>query len=307
MELLWFPRADKLVPAWKVRLTREAPRQEWIVYLSAYNGAILNRYDNLAEAPVGRGLVFDPSPVTALGDHALLLGRNRRPQRPPPVAYRQVVLRGLDGHGTLSGENVTTKLTRARVRRADLQFLLQSHERGFEEVMAYYHVDAALRYLEQLGYRGQLRIFSQPLEINANGTRDDNSWYSPIDRALTFGTGAIDDAEDAETILHELGHAIQDAICPDFGQSSEAAAMGEGFGDYFAASFFELGKAAALSRIHNELGRSAQRAQESRESAVLAARRPPTHVQGFPRARRRAQEWLHLVGHPLGDSSCAWA
>jgi len=29
---------------------------------------------------------------------------------------------------------------------------------------------------------------------------------------LTFGTGAIDDAEDAQTILHELGHVIQDAI-----------------------------------------------------------------------------------------------
>jgi len=48
----------------------------------------------------------------------------------------------------------------------------------------------------------------------------------------------VDDAEDGETILHEFGHALQDAICPDFGQSAEAAAMGEGFGDYFAASFF---------------------------------------------------------------------
>ena len=64
---------------------------------------------------------------------------------------------------------------------------------------------------------------------------------------LTFGTGGINDAEDAETILHEFGHAIQDAICPDFGQSPEAAAMGEGFGDYFAASRCEAKKPARYS------------------------------------------------------------
>ena len=52
----------------------------------------------------------------------------------------------------------------------------------------------------------------------------------------------MDDAEDGETVLHEFGHALQDAICPDFGQSQEAAAIGEGFGDYFAASFFARGK-----------------------------------------------------------------
>jgi hypothetical protein len=85
------------------------------------------------------------------------------------------------------------------------------------------------------------------MRVNARGTRDDNSWYSPIERSLTFGTGAIDDAEDGETILHEFGHAIQDAICPDFGQSEEAAAMGEGFGDYFAASWFQSRKPARYS------------------------------------------------------------
>ena len=53
-EQLWFPREDQLVPAWKVRLTREGPREEWIIYLSARNGAILSRYDNLAQAPSGR-------------------------------------------------------------------------------------------------------------------------------------------------------------------------------------------------------------------------------------------------------------
>jgi hypothetical protein len=241
-ELLWFPWRDRLLPAWKIRLVRKSPQEEWIVYVNARTGTVLNRFDNLALAADGRGLVFDPNPVTALGDHATLVGSKQRVRRPPPQAYREVVLPGLDGSGTLTGEKVTTAATRRRIRRKDLGFALRSHERGFEEVMVYYHVDAALRYLESLGYRGARAIFRSPVRASATGTREDNSWYSPHDRSLTFGTGGVDDAEDAEIILHELGHAIQDAICPDFGQSPEAAAMGEGFGDYFAASFFESRK-----------------------------------------------------------------
>lgn len=244
-ERLWFPKDDQLVPAWKFRIVRHKPREEWIIFVNARSGAILSRYDNLAEAPDGLGLVFDPNPVTALGDYKILLKTGKRVRPPPPVSYRQVTLRGLDGSGTLTGANVTTAPTRAaRIRRANLQFLLRSDQRGFEEVMVYYHVDAARRYLESLGYRGPRALFRDPVRACVNGTRDDNSWYSPTDRLLTFGTGDIDDAEDAETILHEFGHAIQDAICPDFGQSKEAAAMGEGFGDYWAASLCESKKPA---------------------------------------------------------------
>jgi hypothetical protein len=137
---------------------------------------------------------------------------------------------------------VTTRLTKSRLRSARLDFSVSSARAGFEEVSAYYHVNEAMAYLEQLGYRGPRRLFAKSLEIDARGTRDDNSWYSPGERTLTFGTGDVDDAEDGETVLHEFGHAIQDAICPDFGQSPEAAAMGEGFGDYFAGSFFAAKK-----------------------------------------------------------------
>jgi Zn-dependent metalloprotease len=238
IEPLWFPYLARLVPAWKVRLTRRTPREEWIVYVNARSGALLSRYDNLAEARVARAQVFDPSPVIALGDYAPLLTPKLRVRRPPLSTYRAVELLGLSNGGYLTGENVTTAPTAHRVRRNSGQFVLRSDQRGFEEVMVYYHVDAALRYLGQLGYTNTRAMFRDPVRVDVNGTRDDNSWYSPWDRMLTFGTGDVDDAEDAETILHELGHAIQDAICPDFGQSSEAAAMGEGFGDYFAASFF---------------------------------------------------------------------
>ena len=144
-ERVWFPEGDRLAPAWKMRITRDQPREDWIVFVDADTGRILSRYDNLSEAKDGLGRVFDPNPATALGDYRLLLTGRKRARRPPPVAYREVPLPGLDGSGTLSGDKVTTAPTRAtRVRRANLQFLLRSDERGFEEVMVYYHVDAAL-------------------------------------------------------------------------------------------------------------------------------------------------------------------
>lgn len=237
VEQMWFPKDGKVYPAWRVRLKRTRPREEWIVYVDERTGRILSKYDNLAAA---RGLVFDPSPVTALGGHALLLSADGRELRPPDIAYRAVTLRGLGTSGYLTGPNVTTSATdrRQRIRRRSGRFFIASHQRGFDEVMAYYHIDSAIRYLKRLGFRGRRRIFTDPLRVNVRGTTTDDSWYSPWEKTLTFGTGAIDDAEDGETILHELGHAIQDAICPDFGQSEQAAAMGEGFGDYLAASFF---------------------------------------------------------------------
>jgi Zn-dependent metalloprotease len=241
VERMWFPVNERLVPVFRVPLLRLRPREWWNVFVHAKTGKVLHKYDNVSELR-GRARIFDPSPVTALGDHATLLGPGGRPRRPPPEAYREVTLLDLDRSGRLEGKYVSTKLTnpKRRVRVKDRDFRgIASYETGFDEVMAYFHVDRAIRYLEQLGYRGQRALFREPLLVDANGTREDNAYYDPATHSLLFGTGDIDEAEDGETILHEFGHAIQDAICPEFGQSNEAAAMGEGFGDYFAASFFE--------------------------------------------------------------------
>jgi hypothetical protein len=243
-EAMWFPHGRAVVPSWRLRLVRREPAEDWIVHVDARTGAILSRYDNLARgtgrrsAATGWASVFDPSPVTALDGHEGLISERGRPRLPPESAYRKIRLLGLSGTGRLDGLRITTAPTRRRVRRSDENFRCRSCDRGFEEAMVYYHVDGAVRYLERLGYRGRRAVFKAAVRANVNGTREDNSWYSPHRRMLTFGTGWIDDAEDGETILHELGHAIQDAIVPGFGQSPEAAAMGEGFGDYFAGSFF---------------------------------------------------------------------
>jgi hypothetical protein len=224
-----------LRPAYRVRIQKRKPRGDWVVFVDGQTGRILRKFDNLSEAVFAR--IFDPNPVIALGSSRLLV-KNGKPHLPPDNAYVRVRLRALRQGRSFDGQRVTTNLTRHRLRRTGDDLDFKSNNRAFEEVMTYFHVDRAIGYLESLGFRGRRAIFREPLAINANGTDEDNSWYSPHDRSITFGLGGVDDAEDAEIILHEFGHAIQDAICPGFGQSPEAAAMGEGFGDYFAASFF---------------------------------------------------------------------
>lgn len=239
IESMWFPARTRLHPAFRVRIHRKTARtrSEWIVYVDRVTGRILGRYDNLAERQ-GWARVFDPNPVCKLDDETAVL-RNGRPLRHlPDDAYTDVPLAGLRGNERLDGRRVSTRPTHGRVRKHNHRFDFACTETGFDEAMVYYHIDRAIHYLESLGYRGRRAIFRTALLVDAHGTTEDNSWYSPGLRRLTFGTGSVDDAEDAETILHEFGHALQDAICPDFGQSAEAAAMGEGFGDYFAASVF---------------------------------------------------------------------
>jgi Zn-dependent metalloprotease len=241
VERMWFPLKSKLRPVYRVRVCELKPRGDWLIVVDGNTGLILRKYDNLASA-YGVADVFDPNPVVTLRGTKQLL-RNKKVLTPPAEAYTRVRLRDLDKSGYLDGPRVTTNATKRRVQRKDGQFIFTSDDPAFEEVMAYFHIDRAIGYLESMGYRGPRSIFNEPISVDANGTEEDNAWYSPHERRLTFGLGDVDEAEDAEIILHELGHAIQDAICPGFGQSAEAAAMGEGFGDYFAASFFAEKKA----------------------------------------------------------------
>ena len=38
-------------------------------------------------------------------------------------------------------------------------------------------------------------------------------------RSMTLGTGGVDDGEDADVIVHEYGHSLQDQAVPGFGRS----------------------------------------------------------------------------------------
>jgi hypothetical protein len=53
---------------------------------------------------------------------------------------------------------------------------------------------------------------------------------------LSFGDGGVDDAQDAEIVWHEYGHAVLDNQAQIRLATGESGAIHEGWGDYFAAT-----------------------------------------------------------------------
>jgi Zn-dependent metalloprotease len=232
-ELTWYSIDGIPVLSWKVVVLVEKPIAQWKFYIDVLTKAILKKI-NMLKGANGVGKIFDPNPVVKLNGVKLTIN-----SKIPDDAYSEVTLKGLGKKGFLDGPFVTTKRTAKRVKRTNLNFSFKREERAFKEVMVYYHIDKIQRYIQELGFTN---LLNKPIAVDVDGEKTDNSFYIPDTRSLLFGKGDVPDAEDAEIIIHEYGHAIQDAQVPGFGPEGEARAMGEGFGDYLAASFFANNK-----------------------------------------------------------------
>ncbi|MEV8533254.1 M4 family metallopeptidase [Streptomyces sp. NPDC051211] len=180
--------------------------------------------------------IFMVNPVQSSGDQALTDGKDGN-AAVPESAYAVAALRNLDGSGSLSGRWATVRSdTGASARLADVGKYSRTDDQ-FEQVMAYFWVNEAQEYLQGLGFGSELpgandRV--QPVRINQWGA--DNSYFTDKKAEIRFGKGGVDDAEDAEVVLHEYGHAVHHAQVPGFGTSPEAGAIGEAFGDYLAVT-----------------------------------------------------------------------
>ena len=190
----------------------------------------------------GVGTVFLPNPVAELQNESLTDQKDADYAALQP-AYHNVTLTNLDGSGTLTGDwaRVVSE-TGDPARSSTNTFTYHRNDDRFEQVMAYYWVTESQKYIQSLGFgTGKfppVNMKSQRLRINQYG--QDNSFATdhPVDE-LRFGKGGVDDAEDAEVILHEYGHAIH--FSQDFSfDSEEAGAISEGFGDYWAADFSNI-------------------------------------------------------------------
>lgn len=178
--------------------------------------------------------VFMVNPVQSSGDQTLTDAKDGA-DAVPASAYATAFLRNLDSSGGLSGKWAYIRSdTGASAKTADAGSYTRADDQ-FEQVMAYFWVNEAQEYLQGLGFGSELpgaNNRAQPVRINQWGS--DNSFFTDKKAEIRFGKGGVDDAEDAEVIVHEYGHAVHDAQVPGFGSSPEAGAIGEAFGDYLA-------------------------------------------------------------------------
>ena len=116
-------------------------------------------------------------------------------------------------------------------------FLFNRFEDGFEAVNVFYHVDKSMRYInETLGIACKPTLNSGRVKFDPHGlSGDDNSHYVLASQLIAFGEGGVDDGEDADVIIHELGHGIHHWITGL--KSSSSQGLGEGSGDYWAQSY----------------------------------------------------------------------
>lgn len=189
----------------------------------------------------GKARLFDPDPRTTL------LNNNLQDNDAASVfdaAYFQRELKDISFNGSqYKLEGPWVKIldwdppTNAPSSSTDGQWLTGRGNNAFNDAMTYYHLDQSQRYMQALGFVGTRGIQAAPIEVDTDGVNgDDNSYFQPSSNRLSFGHGCVDDNEDTDVILHEYGHAIHFSINPNWG-GGDTGAMGEGFGDYWAASY----------------------------------------------------------------------
>ncbi len=117
------------------------------------------------------------------------------------------------------------------------EFNFTRAESGFEDANAFYHISNFQNYIRSLGFDNivDYRIAVDVHALNGADNSNFNSGFNPP--RLQFGEGGVDDAEDADVIIHEYGHAIMHSAAPGTNNGTQRRALDEAIGDYFASSY----------------------------------------------------------------------
>lgn len=245
----YFLQDSHLIPAFKVAYT--AHTQTWELILADDDLRELQRRDMAAYRKphtttdtTGHAMVFFPDPLTSSGHtYGSPYADNNDGDTPELNAQRiPVTLRDINWTGTvfeLKGPYVVLEdreaPTGAPATSTDGNFVFTRSQQGFEDVMVYYHIDTFQRYVQALGFTN---LMSTAVKADPHGLNgQDNSHFVATDSRLAFGEGGVDDAEDADVVIHEYGHALSNSGSPFSNSGTERQGLDEGIGDYVAATY----------------------------------------------------------------------
>ncbi len=237
---------------WRVNATVQAPTAgDWELLVDAGSGEVLRAEDRMQYA-TGTGTIWTPDPLSyekvAYGGGYVDGDNADTPEL--TGALVTVTLEDITQNGAnyeLSGPHVVCADidlptdAAACPSQPGTDFSVTRSAATFDAVMVYYHVTRYLKYVNDtldieampLSHPGGIKVDPHGCQNCLGG--DDNSRYSPSAEDLAFGHGGVDDAQDADVIIHELGHGLHDWITG--GNAARGEGMGEGFGDYTAGSY----------------------------------------------------------------------
>ena len=259
-ELAWYVENNVATHVWDITVFSGLnPVGDFLTIVDVTSGEVLMQ-ENRATLAEGDGHVFEPNPWQTQGSGANLADNDDATNPTLDAERVQVTLQNLDdGTGLLQGTWVDLATLNSPTlddNDADEPTRVYDYDRDddrFEQVTVYHSVDRINAYFHELGFDDDsgvpngIRDF--PTLANAHWFTDDQSFYSSGDDAIHMGDGGVDDGEDADIIAHEYGHAIQRNQNPSWG-GGEMGAMGEGFGDYLAASFYREVGDASFQALH---------------------------------------------------------
>ncbi len=230
---------------WRIIVFSDSVPGEWEVLLDANTGALIQLKDQRmfrSDSKVdGEGYVWLYDPLTASGqpyggDYSDNDDKdNEALNRLRKKVTLQGVERGEDGLYRLNGPWVRIVGDNVPAEKDATMFNYLREDDRFEAVMSYYYIDESQRYIQSLNVGHPPPTV--PITVNPHATEIDLSWYEPSTNSLHFGSGGIDDAEDAGIILHEYAHSVMVHHLGNYDNTGERGVLGEGFADYWAVSY----------------------------------------------------------------------
>lgn len=208
----------------------------------------------LAQDSLVTGKVFNPDPLTSanvvygggyqdFNDSDVVVLNNQRQTKTFKAHFdgssfnlknQYIELRDNNGDGILP------------VTSSSPLFDYTRHQSGFEDVNAYYHLTKQSDYIRSLGFNAT----SQLVYPDPHGGTGDNSFFNEPN-TIYFGTGGVDDAEDADVVIHEYTHFVSYNAAPSTNSGQDRNSIDEGTCDYFAASYSKSISAYNWTKVFN--------------------------------------------------------